>query len=83
MAQRLETRIAGIPAVRITRPVRCNAIFATLDREAIARITQEFFFYTFDEALPEVRWMTHHATRAEDVDAFADAIMRGVAAPAG
>ncbi len=83
MAQRLQTRVAGIPAVRITRPVRCNAIFATLDSEAIARITQEFFFYTFDPTLPEVRWMTHHATRPEDVDAFADAIMRGVAAPAG
>ena len=28
----------------------------------------------FDEALPEVRWMTHFATRSEDVDAFAGAI---------
>ena len=81
MARRLEARVREIPGVRITRPVECNAIFATLDRDAIARITQEFFFYTFDEALPEVRWMTHHATRPQDVDAFADAIRRGVAAP--
>jgi threonine aldolase len=83
MARRLEERLRDIPGVRITRPVECNAIFATLDRDAIARITQEFFFYVFDESLPEVRWMTHHATRPEDVDAFADAIRRGVCAPVG
>jgi threonine aldolase len=82
MARRLEERVRDIPGVRITRPVECNAIFATLDRDAIARITEEFFFYTFDDALPEVRWMTHHATRPEDVDAFAEAIKRGVCAPA-
>lgn len=83
MAKRLEAGIRDIPGVRITRPVECNAIFATLDRDAISRITQEFFFYVFDDALPEVRWMTHHATRPEDVDAFVEAIKRGVLAPAG
>jgi threonine aldolase len=83
MARRLEERVRDIPGVRITRPVECNAIFATLDRDAIARITEEFFFYVFDDSLPEVRWMTHHATRPEDVDAFAEAIRRGACAPAG
>jgi threonine aldolase len=83
MAKRLEAAVRAIPGVRITRPVECNAIFATLDRNAISRITQEFFFYVFDDALPEVRWMTHHATRPEDVDAFVEAIKRGVLAPAG
>lgn len=83
MARRLEERVREIPGVRITRPVECNAIFASLDRALIPAIQREYFFYCFDEALPEVRWMTHHATRPEDVDAFAAAIMRGVAAPAG
>lgn len=83
MAKRLEARIRAIPAITITRPVECNAIFATLDAAIIAQVQQAFFFYVFDEALPEVRWMTHHATRPEDVDAFADALMRGAAAPAG
>jgi threonine aldolase len=82
MAKRLEERLRGVPGVRITRPVECNAIFATLDRDAIPSIQQEYFFYCFDEAAPEVRWMTHHATRPEDVDAFAAAVTRAVAAPA-
>lgn len=83
MARRLETRVRDIPGIRITRPVECNAIFATLDRALIPAIQQEYFFYVFDDTLPEVRWMTHHATRPEDVDAFAEAIMRAVAAPVG
>lgn len=74
MAKRLEERVKNISGVRITRPVQCNAIFATLDRVAIKRIQERYFFYVFDEALPEVRWMTHHATRPEDVDDFAKAI---------
>ena len=76
MAQRLHERIAGIAGVRVTRPVRCNAVFATLDRGAIERIRREFFFYVFNEALPEVRWMTHWATTPQDVDAFAACVAR-------
>jgi len=74
MARRLEARVREVRGVRITRPVRCNAIFATLPREAIAQIQERFFFYVFDESLPEVRWMTHHATTEDDVDAFARSI---------
>jgi threonine aldolase len=71
MARRLYERVKTIGGVRVTRPVRCNAIFATLDRGAIERIQREFFFYVFDESLPEVRWMTHWATTERDVDEFA------------
>ncbi|MFY9720278.1 MAG: beta-eliminating lyase-related protein [Candidatus Cybelea sp.] len=78
MTQRLYERVRRIEGVRITRPVRCNAIFATLERAAIETIRREFFFYTFDEALPEVRWMTHWATTPEDVDEFAGCIEKAV-----
>ena len=79
MTARLHERVRAIAGVRITRPVRANAIFATMDRDAIERVRSEFFFYTFDELLPEIRWMTHHATQPGDVDAFASAIERAVA----
>ena len=74
MAARLYERVRDLPGVRITRPVRCNAVFATLDRAAISRIQEAFFFYVFDEALPEVRWMTHWATTEREVDEFAAAV---------
>ena len=76
MAQRLCERVAKIPSVRVTRPVRCNAVFATFDRGAIERLAREYSFYVFDESLPEVRWMTHWATTPDDVDEFAACIGR-------
>jgi threonine aldolase len=80
MTARLAERVRAIDGVRITRPVRANAIFATLDESAIARVQREFSFYLFDERLPEVRWMTHWATTPDDVDRFAAAIARACAA---
>lgn len=83
MARLLAEHVASIPGVRITRPVECNAVFATLDRQAIPRIQEQYFFYVFDESLPEARWMTHHATTAQDVERFAQAIRQAVAVRAG
>lgn len=74
MAQRLLIAVRDIPGIEITRPVRANAIFAKMNRPAIARAQERFFFYVFDEALSEVRWMTHWATTKADIDAFAQAI---------
>jgi threonine aldolase len=79
MARRLYERLRPLDGVRITRPVRCNAVFATLARDAIEQIQREFFFYVFDEAMPEVRWMTHWATTEGDVDEFAACVERAVA----
>ncbi len=74
MAQRLLAGVRDIPGVTITRPVRANAIFATMDRAAISRVQEKFFFYYFNEALPEIRWMTHWATTEADIDAFVAAV---------
>lgn len=49
-----------------------------MDRAAIERVQRKFFFYLFDEALPEVRWMTHWATTESDVDAFTSAVREAV-----
>jgi len=80
MAAGLHERLRQISGVRITRPVRCNAIFATLSPAAVERIREQFFFYVFDETLPEVRWMTHWATTPQDVDDFAKCIAAAVTA---
>jgi threonine aldolase len=74
MAQRLLSGVRDIPGIEITRPVRANAIFAKMERGAIERAQESFFFYLFNEALPEVRWMTHWATTESDIDAFVSAI---------
>ncbi len=79
MAQRLLTGVRDIAGVEITRPVRANAIFAKMNRAAIERAQESFFFYLFNEALPEVRWMTHWATSESDIDAFVAAIRAATA----
>ena len=78
MTKRLEERVRSIEGIRITRPVRCNAIFATMYRGAIERLQRDYAFLVWDDRLPEVRWMTHWATTPEDVDAFAGALERAV-----
>jgi threonine aldolase len=79
MAARLLELVREIPGIRITREAPCNAVFATMDRGAIERARSEFFFFTFDEMLPEVRWMTHWATRPQDIEAFAACLRRATA----
>jgi threonine aldolase len=74
MTQRLHSAVRDIPGVKVTRPVRANAIFAVMDPAAIARVQKQFFFYFFNGVRPEARWMTHWATAPSDVDAFAEAI---------
>lgn len=74
MTARLVGQIKNVPGLRITNDVRCNAIFATLNRRALDRVAARFFFYLFDERLPEARWMTHWATTPADVDEFAAAV---------
>jgi threonine aldolase len=74
MMERLHAGVKNVPGLRVTRPVRANALFATMERGAVDRIQKEFFFYLFDEMLPEVRWMTHWATTEHDVDRFIEAV---------
>lgn len=83
MAKELERAIREIPGVTISRPVACNAIFARIPRAAIAPLQDRFFFYVFDEASSEVRWMTTYETTHEDVRAFADALREVLLVHAG
>ena len=78
MTAALLERVAPIDGIRITRNARCNATFATLSRDAIARAQNDFFFYLFDDSMPEVRWMTHWATTLHDIDAFAMVLERAL-----
>jgi threonine aldolase len=79
MTARLTALIDGVPGVTITRPVRANAIFATLPEDAIARLQEQFDFYVWDQKRCEVRLMCAWDTTIEDVERFADAIKAAVA----
>ncbi len=78
MAAQLHERVRKVRKVEVTQAVQANAVFARIPQEAIAELRQEFWFYVWNEATHEVRWMTSFDTTEADVDRFAAAIERVV-----
>jgi len=72
MAQRLAEGVRG--AVTITQQVQANAVFAIVDPGKAQALLDHSFFYTWDEATGEVRWMCSWDTTEDDVDGFAAAV---------
>ena len=72
MAKRLADAVGD--TVTITQPVQANAVFAILEAERAKALLEHSFFYTWDEATGEVRWMCAWDTTEDDVDAFAAAV---------
>jgi threonine aldolase len=79
MARLLAERAAQIPGVSLSQPVQANAVFAVLPAKAIQKIQAEYFFYTWDEARNEVRWVCSFDTTEQDITDFVEAIRQAVA----
>ncbi|MCQ1949860.1 low specificity L-threonine aldolase [Arthrobacter jinronghuae] len=80
MASRLRAAVEQIDGVEITQPSQVNAVFAKLPAGVADRLRGDFRFYDWDQSTGEVRWMCTFDTSEDDVDAFAAAIAREVAA---
>jgi len=78
MAQLLADKVKDIPGIEITQKVQSNGVFAIVPEEMIPKLQSEYFFYMWDEAKSEVRWMTAFDTTEEDVKSFA-ALVRELA----
>ncbi len=76
MARLLHQAVKAIPGVKVTRPVQANAVFATIPKDHIPRLQEEFFFYVWDEDTSEVRWMCSFDTQEEDIEGFAALLRR-------
>lgn len=70
MAALLAKEASKIADVKITQKVDANGVFAIIPRSWILPLTEEFFFYIWDESKSEVRWMTSFDTTEEDVMTF-------------
>ncbi len=70
MAKRLEAQVRSIAGVEVTQRAEANAVFVRLPQAAIPILQEQFFFYVWDAARGEVRWMTSFDTTEEDIDAF-------------
>jgi len=58
--------------VTTTQRVEANAVFARLPKGRIAALQARRFFYEWDQAGAEVRWMCSFDTTEDDVDSFVE-----------
>ncbi|MGE0671164.1 MAG: low specificity L-threonine aldolase [Parachlamydiales bacterium] len=71
MAQLLYHRVQEeLPQIPLTRQVEANAVFALLPKETIPALQEHTFFWVWDDAKGEVRWMTSWDTQPEDIEQF-------------
>lgn len=70
MAKKLENALASVRQVKITQKVEANGIFAIVPPHWIAPLQKQFFFYVWNAALSEVRWMTSFDTTEQDIETF-------------
>ncbi len=76
MAKLLEAEIAKIPEIKLTQPVEANGVFAIVPSKIIEPLKKQFFFYMWNEAISEVRWMTSFDTTEDDIYEFVDLIKK-------
>ncbi|MFO7862651.1 MAG: low specificity L-threonine aldolase [Salinivirgaceae bacterium] len=70
MARLLEKKLEDIEQVQITRPVEANGVFAIIPKHWIAPLQNKYYFYMWDEAANEVRWMCSFDTTVDDIELF-------------
>lgn len=71
MAQLLYRRVQEeLPDIVLTRQVEVNAVFALLPKVTISALQEHTFFWVWDDAKGEVRWMTSWDTQPEDIEQF-------------
>jgi threonine aldolase len=80
MAAGLAERVEAIDGVKLSRRPEVNSVFASLPRPAIDALQAWSFFWDWDVAADEVRWMTSYDTTVEDLDRFAAGIREALAA---
>jgi len=74
MAKLLERKVLEIPQIQLTQNVEANGVFAKVPKEIIDDLKQEYFFYDWDEANSEVRWMCSFDTKEKDILTFVELI---------
>ena len=79
MAGQLHTATSDVPGVEHAGPPEVNSLFPLLDPELREHLRQWSFFWDWDVAQNQVRWMTGWDTTQADVDAFAAGVRAAAA----
>lgn len=76
MALKLAALLQQYPEITFTQPVQSNALFFTLPRPVINKLTEEYFFYMWNEERNEARLVTSWDTTDEDLECFANSLRK-------
>ena len=76
MTKILYNEIKDVSQIKITQKVEVNAIFASMSKNIINKLLENFAFHIFDEKNSVVRWMCAFNTSKSDVLEFAAAIKK-------
>ncbi len=71
MARYLYEQVKDIPQVKVSGVPQSNAVFATIPQPWVKPLREKYFFYVWNEATFECRWMTSWDTQKQDIDDFA------------
>ena len=74
MAQKLAEVLARRPEIRFTQKVESNQIFCILPPELLARLHEKYFFYMWNDAAGEARFVTSWDTTEADISEFERAL---------
>jgi threonine aldolase len=73
MARLFAERVRRVAGITLTQAVEANGVFARVPPEHIPALQERAFFYVWNPAIAEVRWMMSWDTTEDDVEQFAAA----------
>ena len=80
MALALAAQLKGIPGVTLTQEVQANEVFATLPKEIIPKLQEQWPFHVWNEATSEARLITSFDTTEADIADFAGFLREAIGA---
>jgi threonine aldolase len=69
-AAELGSLLAKYPQIELTQKIESNQIFCTIPTAALEILRRHYFFYMWNEARGEARFVTSWDTTPEDIAAF-------------
>jgi len=78
MARLLANELEKVPGIELTQRVEANGVFAIVPKQFIPLLQKKYFFYTWNEAISEVRLMCSFDTTEEDIHDFVALVRRTV-----
>jgi threonine aldolase len=78
MAQVLAHELALVSQITMTQKVESNGVFAIVPKKFVPLLQKHYFFYVWNEATSEVRFMTSFDTTEEDINHFVALVKKTV-----